>query len=98
MLNGEEKNLRIGLPVRVSVRSDSPKEVPEKILNSSPYLKDMLQSSVVAICSGGQQTTAWRLVRRLGFGAQRVDFGPNPMKGIQPNIVNKSATLFLKTQ
>ncbi|MEO9274959.1 urea ABC transporter ATP-binding subunit UrtE [Marinomonas sp. 5E14-1] len=88
-----EENLRIGLPVRGKRTSDSPKEIPEKIFELFPVLKDMLHRRGGDLSGGQQQQLA---IGRALVLEPKVLILDEPNEGIQPNIVKQIGDVILK--
>ncbi|MDE8601866.1 urea ABC transporter ATP-binding subunit UrtE [Marinomonas sp. RSW2] len=92
-----EENLRIGLPVRGKRMKDSPKgspkEIPEKIFELFPVLKDMLHRRGGDLSGGQQQQLAIGRALVLEPSVLILD---EPNEGIQPNIVKQIGDVILK--
>jgi urea transport system ATP-binding protein len=92
-----EENLRIGLPVRSKRTTDSPKgsskEIPEKIFELFPVLKDMLHRRGGDLSGGQQQQLAIGRALVLEPSVLILD---EPNEGIQPNIVKQIGDVILK--
>lgn len=88
-----EENLRIGLPVRNKRTQDSPKEIPEKIFELFPVLKDMLHRRGGDLSGGQQQQLAIGRALVLEPSVLILD---EPNEGIQPNIVKQIGDVILK--
>lgn len=92
-----EENLRIGLPVRGKRTTDSPKgsskEIPEKIFELFPVLKDMLHRRGGDLSGGQQQQLAIGRALVLEPSVLILD---EPNEGIQPNIVKQIGDVILK--
>ncbi|NVK26429.1 MAG: urea ABC transporter ATP-binding subunit UrtE [Flavobacteriia bacterium] len=88
-----EENLRIGLPVRSKRTKDSPKEIPEKIFELFPVLKDMLHRRGGDLSGGQQQQLA---IGRALVLEPKVLILDEPNEGIQPNIVKQIGDVILK--
>lgn len=88
-----EENLRIGLPVRSKRTDDSPKEIPEKIFELFPVLKDMLHRRGGDLSGGQQQQLA---IGRALVLEPKVLILDEPNEGIQPNIVKQIGDVILK--
>lgn len=84
-----EENLRIGLPVR----KDKSKEIPKKIFELFPVLKDMLQRRGGDLSGGQQQQLA---IGRALVLDPKVLILDEPNEGIQPNIVKQIGDVILK--
>ncbi len=84
-----EENLRIGLPVRI----DKAKEIPEKIYELFPVLKDM-KNRLGGDLSGGQQQQL--AIGRALVIEPKVLILDEPNEGIQPNIVRQIGDVILK--
>ncbi|MCO4784526.1 High-affinity branched-chain amino acid transport ATP-binding protein LivF [Marinomonas gallaica] len=82
-----EENLRIGLPVRKS------KEIPEKIFELFPVLKEMLHRRGGDLSGGQQQQLA---IGRALVLEPKVLILDEPNEGIQPNIVKQIGDVILK--
>lgn len=88
-----EENLRIGLPVRSKRTKDSPKDIPEKIFELFPVLKDMLHRRGGDLSGGQQQQLA---IGRALVLEPKVLILDEPNEGIQPNIVKQIGDVILK--
>jgi len=92
-----EENLRIGLPVRSKRTTDSSKgsskEIPEKIFELFPVLKDMLHRRGGDLSGGQQQQLAIGRALVLEPSVLILD---EPNEGIQPNIVKQIGDVILK--
>lgn len=88
-----EENLRIGLPVRGMRTKDSPKEIPERIFELFPVLKDMLHRRGGDLSGGQQQQLAIGRALVLEPSVLILD---EPNEGIQPNIVKQIGDVILK--
>jgi urea transport system ATP-binding protein len=88
-----EENLRIGLPVRSKRTDDSPKEIPDKIFELFPVLKDMLHRRGGDLSGGQQQQLA---IGRALVLEPKVLILDEPNEGIQPNIVKQIGDVILK--
>lgn len=88
-----EENLRIGLPVRGKRTKDNPKEIPEKIFELFPVLKDMLHRRGGDLSGGQQQQLAIGRALVLEPSVLILD---EPNEGIQPNIVKQIGDVILK--
>lgn len=88
-----EENLRIGLPVRSKRTKDSPKEIPEKIFELFPVLKDMQHRRGGDLSGGQQQQLA---IGRALVLEPKVLILDEPNEGIQPNIVKQIGDVILK--
>lgn len=84
-----EENLRIGLPIR----KDKAKEVPEKIFELFPVLKEMLHRRGGDLSGGQQQQLA---IGRALVLEPKVLILDEPNEGIQPNIVQQIGDVILK--
>lgn len=82
-----EENLRIGLPVRNS------KQIPEKIFELFPVLKEMLHRRGGDLSGGQQQQLA---IGRALVLEPKVLILDEPNEGIQPNIVKQIGDVILK--
>ncbi|WCN11619.1 urea ABC transporter ATP-binding subunit UrtE [Marinomonas mediterranea] len=82
-----EENLRIGLPVRKS------KDIPEKIFELFPVLKEMLHRRGGDLSGGQQQQLA---IGRALVLEPKVLILDEPNEGIQPNIVKQIGDVILK--
>lgn len=88
-----EENLRIGLPVRSKRTKETPKEIPEKIFELFPVLKDMLHRRGGDLSGGQQQQLA---IGRALVLEPTVLILDEPNEGIQPNIVKQIGDVILK--
>ncbi|WP_286238758.1 urea ABC transporter ATP-binding subunit UrtE [Neptuniibacter halophilus] len=84
-----EENLRIGLPIR----KDKAKEIPEKIFELFPVLKEMLHRRGGDLSGGQQQQLA---IGRALVLEPKVLILDEPNEGIQPNIVQQIGDVILK--
>lgn len=84
-----EENLKVGLPVR----KDGAKEIPEKIFELFPVLKEMLQRRGGDLSGGQQQQLA---IGRALVLEPKVLILDEPNEGIQPNIVKQIGDVILK--
>lgn len=88
-----EENLRIGLPVRNKKSAEKSKEIPEKIFELFPVLKDMLHRRGGDLSGGQQQQLA---IGRALVLNPKVLILDEPNEGIQPNIVKQIGDVILK--
>jgi urea transport system ATP-binding protein len=84
-----EENLRIGL----SARRDKLREIPERIFELFPVLKQMLQRRGGDLSGGQQQQLA--IGRALALDPKMLILD-EPTEGIQPNIVQQIGDVILK--
>ncbi|MCP5144462.1 MAG: urea ABC transporter ATP-binding subunit UrtE [Gammaproteobacteria bacterium] len=84
-----EENLRIGLPQR----KDKARQIPEKIFELFPVLKDMLGRRGGDLSGGQQQQLA---IGRALVIEPTVLILDEPNEGIQPNIVSQIGDVILK--
>ncbi len=84
-----EENLRIGL----GARSDGVREIPPRIFELFPVLKDMLQRRGGDLSGGQQQQLA--IGRALAI-KPRLLILDEPTEGIQPNIVREIGDILLR--
>lgn len=84
-----EENLRIGLPIR----KDNAKEIPEKIFELFPVLKEMMHRRGGDLSGGQQQQLA---IGRALVIEPKVLILDEPNEGIQPNIVQQIGDVILK--
>lgn len=84
-----EENLKVGLPIR----KDGAKEIPEKIFELFPVLKEMLQRRGGDLSGGQQQQLA---IGRALVLDPKVLILDEPNEGIQPNIVKQIGDVILK--
>lgn len=92
-----EENLRIGLPIRKKRVGDSSgeasNEIPEKIFELFPVLKEMLHRRGGDLSGGQQQQLA---IGRALVIEPKVLILDEPNEGIQPNIVKQIGDVILK--
>ncbi|REG86962.1 urea ABC transporter ATP-binding subunit UrtE [Marinomonas pollencensis] len=88
-----EENLRIGLPVRNKKSKLKTNEIPEKIFDLFPVLKDMLHRRGGDLSGGQQQQLA---IGRALVLDPKVLILDEPNEGIQPNIVKQIGDVILK--
>lgn len=84
-----EENLRLGLPIR----KDGAKEIPEKIFELFPVLKEMLGRRGGDLSGGQQQQLA---IGRALVIDPKVLILDEPNEGIQPNIVKQIGDVIIK--
>ena len=84
-----EENLRLGLPVR----KDKAKDIPEKIFELFPVLREMLNRRGGDLSGGQQQQLA---IGRALVIDPKVLILDEPNEGIQPNIVKQIGDVILK--
>ncbi len=84
-----EENLKVGLPIR----KDGAKEIPGKIFELFPVLKEMLQRRGGDLSGGQQQQLA---IGRALVLEPKVLILDEPNEGIQPNIVKQIGDVILK--
>lgn len=84
-----EENLKVGLPIR----KDGAKEIPDKIFELFPVLKEMLQRRGGDLSGGQQQQLA---IGRALVLEPKVLILDEPNEGIQPNIVKQIGDVILK--
>ncbi|MAZ88580.1 MAG: urea ABC transporter ATP-binding subunit UrtE [Cellvibrionaceae bacterium] len=84
-----EENLQVGLPCR----SDGAKQIPEKIYELFPVLKDMKQRRGGDLSGGQQQQLA---IGRALVTDPKVLILDEPNEGIQPNIVKQIGDVILQ--
>jgi len=84
-----EENLRLGLPIR----KDKAKEIPEKIFELFPVLREMLNRRGGDLSGGQQQQLA---IGRALVIDPKVLILDEPNEGIQPNIVKQIGDVILK--
>lgn len=84
-----EENLKIGL----SARKDKLKEIPEKIFELFPVLKQMLNRRGGDLSGGQQQQLAFGRALALDPKLLMLD---EPTEGIQPNIVREIGDIIIK--
>lgn len=88
-----EENLRIGLPVLNKKSKHKNNEIPEKIFDLFPVLKDMLHRRGGDLSGGQQQQLA---IGRALVLDPKVLILDEPNEGIQPNIVKQIGDVILK--
>lgn len=88
-----EENLRIGLPVLNKKSKHKSNEIPEKIFDLFPVLKDMLHRRGGDLSGGQQQQLA---IGRALVLDPKVLILDEPNEGIQPNIVKQIGDVILK--
>jgi urea transport system ATP-binding protein len=84
-----EENLRVGL----GARADRVKDIPERIFQLFPVLKDMLRRRGGDLSGGQQQQLA--IGRALALHPQLLILD-EPTEGIQPNIVHEIGDIILR--
>ena len=84
-----EENLRVGLPVR----KDGAKDIPEKIYNLFPVLREMKHRLGGDLSGGQQQQLA---IGRALVIEPKVLILDEPNEGIQPNIVKQIGDVIIK--
>lgn len=84
-----DENLRIGLPAR----RDKKREVPERIFELFPVLKQMLKRRGGDLSGGQQQQLA--IGRALALDP-KILILDEPTEGIQPNVVREIGDILLK--
>ena len=81
-----EENLRVGL----TARADKSKDIPERIFELFPVLKQMMQRRGGDLSGGQQQQLA--IGRALALGPKLLILD-EPTEGIQPNIVDEIGSI-----
>lgn len=88
-----EENLRIGLPVLNKKSKNKTNDIPEKIFELFPVLKDMLHRRGGDLSGGQQQQLAIGRALVLDPSVLILD---EPNEGIQPNIVKQIGDVIFK--
>ena len=88
-----EENLKVGLPIRKGRGKGDGKEIPEKVYDLFPVLKDMKHRLGGDLSGGQQQQLA---IGRALVIEPKVLILDEPNEGIQPNIVKQIGDVILK--